>query len=158
MSIFDKLKKSDNDVVNPIDTENKNLVTLDSFKKITLRVIGMRCNMEYEILNKPPKSILSLYQISYRDGSNNRVIEKSAETDTEIMLELLNLCKVISWNGFRGDHPKDVNDGVMFKFQAEVNEGQTMYAEGSENFPQGYHEFVSTLNLILENDRLHSSI
>lgn len=158
MSFFDKLKKSINDAVNPIDTENKNLVTITSFKKITLRVIGMRYNMEYEILNKPPKSVLSLYRITYRDGTNKRVIEKSAETDTEIMLELFNLCKVIRWNGFCGDHPKDVKDGVMFTFRAEVNEGQTVYAEGSENFPQGYREFVSTLNRILRDDGLRSSI
>lgn len=158
MSFFDKLKKSVNDAVNPIDTENKNLVTITSFKKITLRVIGMRYNMEYEILNKPPKSVLSLYRITYRDGTNKRVIEKSAETDTEIMLEFFNLCKVIRWNGFCGDHPKDVKDGVMFIFRAEVNEGQTVYAEGSENFPQGYREFVSTLNRILRDDGLRSSI
>ena len=157
MSFFDTLKKSVNDAVNPIDTE-KNLVTITSFKKITLRVIGMRYNMEYEILNKPPKAVLSLYQISYRDGSNKRVIEKSAVTDTEMMLEIFNLCKIISWDDFHVNHPKDVKDGVMFKFQAEVNEGQIVYAEGSENFPRGYHEFVSTLNLILRDDELHSSI
>lgn len=157
MSIFDKLKKSVNDAVNSIATKKDTLTTLTSFEKITLRVIGMRYDMEYEILNKPPKAVLSLYQISYRDGTNKRVIEKSAVTDTEMMLELFNLCKIISWDGFRGDHPKDVKDGVMFKFQAEVNEGQTVYAEGSENFPQGYREFVSTLNLILRDDGLQSS-
>ena len=157
MAIFDKMKKSVNDAVNPIGTENKNLVTLTSFKKITLRVIGMRYNIEYEILNKPPKAVLSLYQISYRDGSNKRVIEKSAVTDTEIMLEIFNLCKIINWNGFQGNHPKDVKDGVMFTFRAEVNEGQIVYAEGSENFPQGYYDLVSALNLILENNGLYSS-
>lgn len=158
MIIFDKLKKSVNDAVNSIVTKKDTLTTLTSFEKITLRVIGMRYDIEYEILNKPPKAVLSLYQISYKDGSNKRVIEKSAVTDTEMMLEIFNLCKVIRWNGFHGNHPKDVKDGVMFKFQAEVNEGQIVYAEGSENFPRGYHEFVSTLNLILENDGLHSSI
>ena len=110
MSIFDKLEKSVNDAVNSIATKKDTLTTLTSFEKITLRVIGMRYDIEYEILNKPPKSVLSLYRISYRDGTNKRVLEKSAVTDTEIMLELFNLCKIISWNGFRGDHPKGVND------------------------------------------------
>ena len=154
MSIFDRLKRSVNDAVNSIATKT----TLTSFEKISLRVISMRYDIEYEILNKPPKAVLSLYQIYYKDGSDKRVIEKSAVTDTEIMLELFNSCKIIRWNGFRGNHPKDVSDGVMFKFQAEVNEGQTVYAEGSENFPRGYREFVSTLNLILVNGRLHTSI
>lgn len=158
MTIFDKLKKSPNDAVNSFATKKDTLTKLTSFEKITLRVIGMRYDIEYEILNKPPKAVLSLYRISYRDGTNKRVLEKSTVTDTEIMLELFNFCKIISWNGFRGDHPKDVKDGVMFKFQAEVNEGQTVCAEGSENFPQGYREFVSTLNLILRDDGLHSSI
>lgn len=158
MTIFDKLKKSVNAAVNPIDTQEENLTAITSFEKSMLKVIGMRYNIEYEILNKPPKAVLSLYKISYRDGSNKRVIEKSTETDTEIILELFNLCKIISWNDFHGNHPKDVKDGVMITFYAEVNEGQIVYAEGSENFPQGYREFVSTLNLILENDGLHSSI
>ena len=158
MTIFDKLKKSVNDAVNSIATKKDTLTTLTSFEKITLRVIGMRYDIEYEILNKPPKAVLSLCRISYKDGLNKRVIEKSAVTDTEMMLEIFNLCKIISWDDFHGNHPKDVKDGVMFKFQAEVNEGQTVYAEGSENFPKGYREFVSRLNLILENDRLHSSI
>ena len=152
MTIFDKLKKSVNDAVNSIVTKKDTLTTLTSFEKITLRVIGMRYDIEYEILNKPPKAVLSLYRISYKDGSNKRVIEKSAVTDTEMMLEIFNLCKIISWDDFHGNHPKDVKDGVMFKFQAEVNEGQTVYAEGSENFPQGYREFVSALNRILEKD------
>lgn len=156
MTIFDKLKKSVNDAVNSIATKKDTLTTLTSFEKITLRVVGMRYDIEYEILNKPPKSVLSLYRISYRDGESKRVIENSAETDTEIMLELLNLYKVISWNGFHGNHPKDVKDGVMFTFKAEVNEGQRVYAEGSENFPKGYREFVSALNRILKNDGLAS--
>ena len=158
MSIFDRLKRSVNDAVNSNATKKDTLTTLTSFEKISLRVISMRYDIEYEILNKPPKAVLSLYHIFYKDGSNKRVIEKSAVTDTEMMLEIFNLCKVIRWNGFHGNHPKDVKDGVMFKFQAEVNEGQTVYAEGSENFPRGYREFVSTLNQILENDGLHSSI
>lgn len=158
MSIFDRLKRSVNDAVNSNATKKDTLTTLTSFEKISLRVISMRYDIEYEILNKPPKAVLSLYHIFYKDGSNKRVIEKSAVTDTEIMLELFNSCKIIRWNGFRGNHPKDVSDGVMFKFQAEVNEGQTVYAEGSENFPKGYREFVSRLNLILKNDGLNSSI
>lgn len=156
MSIFDK-KKSVNDTGNSINTKKESLTTITSFEKITLRVIGMRYNVEYEILNKPPKSVLSLYQISYRDGSNKRILEKSVLLNSGIVLEILNSYKIISWNGFHGEHPKDVKDGVMFTFRAEVNEGQIVYAEGSENFPQGYREFVSTLNLILENDGLYSS-
>lgn len=156
MSFFDKLKKSVNDAEKPVNTKVENLTAVTSFEKSTLNVIGMRYNMEYEILNKPPKSVLSLYRITYRDGKNKRVLVKSTETDTEIILEHFNLCNIISWNGFYGSHPKDVKDGVMFTFKAEVNEGQTVYAEGSENFPQGYRQFVSALNQILENDVLRS--
>ncbi|MGN0441206.1 MAG: hypothetical protein ACI4FO_00735 [Acutalibacteraceae bacterium] len=58
MSIFDKLKKSVTDAVNPIATKNETLTTLTSFEKITLRVIGMRYDIEYEILNKPPNSVI----------------------------------------------------------------------------------------------------
>ena len=39
--------------------------------------------------------------------------------------------------------------GIMFDFRATVNDGQEIHAEGSENFPKGYHDFVRELNKIL---------
>ena len=37
----------------------------------------------------------------------------------------------------------------MFDFRATVNDGQEIHADGSENFPKGYHDFVRELNKIL---------
>jgi len=42
-----------------------------------------------------------------------------------------------------------VKDGIMFDFRATVNDGQEIHADGSENFPKGYHDFVRELNKIL---------
>ena len=64
-------------------------------------------------------------------------------------LELMNTCGVICWDGFHGKHPKNVKDGIMFDFRATVNDGQEIHADGSENFPKGYHDFVRELNKIL---------
>ena len=61
----------------------------------------------------------------------------------------MNNCSVIRWDGFHGEHPKNVKDGIMFDFTATVNGGQTIYADGSANYPKGYNEFVRELNKML---------
>ena len=108
----------------------------------------MRVTVEYEILNGDAIQI-SRYRICYTDGENVRELEKSVSCSKEIMLELLISCSIVNWNGFYGKHPKNVRDGDMFKFFAYVNDGQTIRAEGSANYPKGYHEFIRTLNQML---------
>ena len=64
----------------------------------------------------------------------------------EDCLQQLNACKVGSWNGFHGAHPKNVTDGIMFTLEATVNGGTRLYADGSQNFPKHYHDFVGWLS------------
>ena len=68
----------------------------------------------------------------------------------------MNACDVPHWNGFHGAHPKNVQDGIMFSFEASVNGGQVVSADGSANFPKGYHEFVRTLDEMLAEGREES--
>ena len=77
------------------------------------------------------------------------MLETSTLCDMQTMIKLMNACDILGWDGFHGNHPKNVKDGIMFRFEATVNCGQMIHAEGSANFPKGYHEFVRALDAVL---------
>ena len=87
--------------------------------------------------------------MKYSDGEEKPVLEKTAETETEEFIEFLNFCNFGNWNGFYGKHPKNVRDGIMFNITAVINNGETFRAEGSENFPKGYRDFIKELDRLL---------
>ena len=122
---------------------------LDAFEYVTLQVIGMRFNQTYEIRNQESEVALSRYNNVYENGEKVQKLDKTVTCDPEEMLKLLRECRVAAWDGFFGKHPKNVRDGIMFAFTAAVNDGQTIRAEGSQNFPKGYHEFVQALDQLL---------
>ena len=95
------------------------------------------------------KTELLRYREAYVNGEDVRILEKSTLCDTQAMIERMNTCGILRWNGFHGKHPKNVLDGDMFVFEASVNHGQTIYADGSANYPKGYREFVRALNQLL---------
>lgn len=123
-----------------------------SFETINLRISGMRVTQEYEILCRGGETEILLYQIFYANGKDERRLEKSAVVKTEEMLETLNSCGFSGWNGFKGEHPKNVSDGDMFRLEAVINDSEKIYAEGSANFPKGYSEFVKKLNKLLNDN------
>ena len=77
------------------------------------------------------------------------MLKSNVPCSMQTMIELMNTCGILSWDGFHGKHPKNVSDGIMFDFTANVSGGQTIHADGSANFPKGYHEFVRTLDEML---------
>ena len=124
-----------------------------SFKSITLRLAGMRTTDEIEVINKEENAELSFYRIKYDGKEDTRVLEESVSCDSQKIIDLLNECKVLSWDGFYGKHPKNVKDGIMFNFVAIVNEDETIKASGSENFPKNYREFLNSLYELLRDDK-----
>ena len=58
---------------------------------------------------------------------------------------------MLSWDGFRGEHPKGVLDGTMFRMEATVNGGRRIRADGSQNFPKGYRELDAGIDEILKD-------
>ena len=120
-----------------------------SFETINLRISGMRVTQEYEIICRGGETEILLYQIFYANGKDERRLEKSVVVKTEKMIEILNSCGFSGWNGFKGEHPKNVSDGDMFRLEAIINDGERIYAEGSANFPKGYIEFIKELNKML---------
>ena len=122
------------------------------FETINLRISGMRVTQEYDILCRGGETEVLLYQLFYVNGKDERRLEKSAVVKTEEMLETLNSCGFSGWNGFDGEHPKNVSDGDMFRIEAIINDGEKIYANGSANFPKGYSEFVKKLNKLLNDN------
>lgn len=126
-------------------------INITSFECVTLRLSGMRISTEYE-LTGGVNPTLSRYFIRYT-GKDERELDVSVPCTSEEMTALLNTCHVGSWDGFHGNHPRGVSDGVMFNFTATVNGGETIKAHGSENFPDGYRELVRALDGLLEGSR-----
>lgn len=122
---------------------------IKSFTTVYLRITAMRFTSEYEILMKDGNADISEYDIRYA-GEDQRILLRHAVCSEEIALDLFNKCDILSWNGFKGPHPKGVLDGIMFEFNAVFNEETKISASGSENFPKHYHDFVNGLRDILK--------
>ena len=124
-----------------------------SFEIVTLRESGMRGAHEYEILPTGRGAAVSLYGMRYENGEETRVLDSRAECEKETVIDLLNGCRVVSWDGFDGPHPRGVLDGIIFSFEAVVNDGRRIKARGSQNFPRRYRDFTDGLYGILADSR-----
>ena len=127
-------------------SDKKNIASVEN---MTLTLQGMRGTSVYEFAETDGKTELRRYQKVFSGEEDRLELEASAVCSSETLTELMNSCSVGRWDGFHGKHPKKVLDGIMFRFTAEVNGGETVQAEGSANFPKGYHEFVNGLEKIL---------
>ena len=114
---------------------------IEAFERITLRENGMRGSTEYEITSDGDTAEVVQYGIRFRYPKDERIAERQATVSVEDVLALLNSCRLLSWDGFHGAHPRGVLDGIMFSFQAIVNGGTVIKAEGSQNFPKHYRDF-----------------
>jgi len=127
--------------------ESKNKVT--SVESLTLTLHGMRGSSVYKLEPEAASAELRRYREIYSGEKTILELEQSAICDLQEITDLLNTCGIFRWDGFHGKHPKNVSDGIMFNFTAEVNGGHTINADGSANFPKGYYEFVRALDAIL---------
>ena len=127
-----------------------NVQKISSFEKINLFISGMRFLCEYEIINKGEKTEIALYSKKYSDGEEKRILDEKAEIETERFVDFLNSINFGGWNGFKGEHPKGVLDGTMFRMTAKIDGEKIISAEGSENFPKGYRNFLMELDRVLK--------
>ena len=84
---------------------------------------------------------------------DKRMPKRKTVCSVDKVLTLLNDCELVSWDGFVGNHPKDVKDGIMFSLKATVNSGRKISAHGSENFPKHFREFRNGLNTLLTQNK-----
>ena len=117
--------------------------TITSIEVVTLHLSGMRFNFEYEIVGKENKSEITKYSMRYEEENDKRIPQRSVEVPTKDVLNVMNKCRVLGWDGFHGKHPRRIKDGTMFTLTATVNGGVSINASGSHNFPKGFHEFRS---------------
>lgn len=121
-----------------------------SYESIFWRISGMRSIREYEILKRAEGAEISVYEMRFGSGRDmERHLMKRMLYPDEKLLELLNMCEVCRWDGFHGKHPKGVRDGIMFSFRAEINGGESIRAEGSENFPKHFREYRREIDRLL---------
>ncbi len=119
--------------------------TVTSVETMTLTLRGMRGVYVYTLVDNE----LRYYREVYEGEETVLKLEKQVACDAQTIVRLMNTCGVMRWDGFHGKHPSNVSDGIMFNFEATVNGGQTIRADGSANFPKGYREFVRELNTML---------
>ena len=124
---------------------------IESFEIITLHTSGMRYSADVEIVMKGDAAEVSQYQIRYRYPEDERILEKRVSVSCDTILKLLNECRLLSWDGFHGKHPRGVRDGTMFSLNAVVNGGKKIRAEGSQNFPKHYRNFTDGLYEMLNS-------
>ena len=127
----------------------KPLIT--AYTSLSWNISGMRVTREYEIIHKDRETEVSEYELRcVTGGGRERQLLRRVLCTEQRMLELLNAFDIMKWDGFHGKHPRGVLDGEMFTFQATVNDGVSIRAEGSANFPKGFREFRSAVHLLLE--------
>ena len=124
--------------------------TVYSVDKLSLRTTGMRSASEYRVGTKDGKAEVSFLEGAWDDG-DDREPAKTVLCREDRVLKLMNDCRLLSWDGFRGKHPKGVRDGTMFTLEAIVNDGKTVKAQGSQNFPRHYRKFTDGLREILND-------
>lgn len=122
---------------------------IETVESMTITQQGMRGTYVYEIEVEKDRTVLNLFSEVFRDGADVRKLKKSAVVDTATFVALMNSCKAYKWNGFHGEHPKNVLDGIMFQFTASVNGGKSIRADGSANFPDGYKDLVRAIDQML---------
>ena len=124
--------------------------TITSYESIFMKISGMRVTQEYEILHKDSGAEISDYWMCCASGGGmERKLQRRVFCPDSQMLELLNQCDILKWDGFHGKHPRGVLDGEMFSLRAIVNGGETIRADGSANFPKNFREFRRAIDQML---------
>ena len=127
---------------------------IESFESVVLKTSGMRSRSVFEIKQKDGEAEISESRLVCREGGGTGLVPlKAVRRSTAEVLELLNKCGLLEWNGFNGAHPHGVNDGTVFELCAVVNGGERISANGSQNFPNHYSELSEWLyKTLYEND------
>ena len=115
------------------------------FSRVTLERSGMRFIEEFELTADGEKTKAVRYNLVFRNGEKAREPIAEATLDTKDVVEMLNKCRLLSWDGFYGKHPKGVLDGTMFTLEAVVNGDRKISAHGSQNFPKKYSDLTQWL-------------
>ena len=124
---------------------------VESFSEIALSITYMGGREELKAICKG-----ACTEVTFRNvyPEPNEPPEPLSETtcDTGTIIELLNGCGIMKWDGFHGKQPRYMVDGEMFTFEATVNDGDKIHASGSNNFPKGFWELRNGLRKIADGN------
>lgn len=123
--------------------------TVTAVERVALRLSEMRGAAEYEIVMQDGAAAVSHYAIRCAGEAAERVLRQRAAVSEQDVLRLLNDCRLLSWDGFHGAHPRGVRDGTAFSLEATVNGGRSVRAEGSQRFPKHYRVLTDGLHALL---------
>lgn len=123
--------------------------TVMSVREMTLKISGMRTTRLYKAMHSDKGLKLERYYERFSGSEHRFELETSCSVTEASFIELMNTHGVMDWDGFHGKHPRHVSDGDMFSFSAVVNDGLTINADGSANYPNGYRDFVRSLDGLL---------
>lgn len=127
---------------------------IESFETVVLGITGMRQSNVYEIKQNGGEAEITEYLRVCREGGGTELVPKrTAKRSAEEVVEALNGFRLPEWNGFHGAHPRGVKDGTMFELRAEVNGGERIFAEGSQNFPKHYRELCDWFYTVLHENK-----
>ena len=122
---------------------------ITAFSILTLTLKGMRAIDEYEIVCRGEEAEVAAYTRYYTRNEDERELNQRVTQPTDVIIKLLNDCKVMRWDGFIGPNPRHVRDGYMFFLTATVNDGKRIRAEGSNNYPKHYDTFKRAIDKML---------
>ena len=109
--------------------------------------LGRGKTTRYIITNEGEETKISIsVTTSAKNGSGDR--SEEGYCSTEDMIELLNECNVLSWNGYDKKGDKDMD----FRFEGNIN-GEEIEAKGKMAYPKNFEDFVDGVeDLCQESD------
>lgn len=133
----------------PIEFENFRL-EIDNFSPINEVYVGQKTDtgLHLEHLN-----VWNDWNDSIGDYVETIDKKESVDGDQQLYARVCSLfgeCKIRQWNGFDGENPPDVYDGIMMKFETHLSDGSIVKARGMNNFPNHYFEFYQGISTIIK--------
>ena len=125
------------------------------FRRITLSESGSAASTyELEVLRAGSGVTVSEYNGPWQywdDTSREDCLQARAEGGEDLYRKIALQCEALgirSWDGFSESDP-DVLDGTMFSFEAELADGGTITAHGSNAYPDHYGDLVNFIRELL---------
>ena len=148
----------------PTDTMNdKNMLSIESFR---LEINTMMANDFVYAGQKTDKGFHLEYFLSSKhwddnisDYAEDKYIVHAINGDQQLYQEvctLLTTCQIDTWNGFRGENPPGLLDGSMMNFTAKLDDGTTIYAHGTNNFPKNFRTLEDGLRELSTCEKIKS--
>lgn len=122
---------------------------LTDFERVTLLITGMRYREKLEAMKAEDGVAIAEYECRYTKDGEEWIPEAHVTMPFDEYIAFANDCRLTKWDGFSGKNPPGVLDGTMFSMEALVNDGKRIRADGSNNFPKGYREYVQKLHELL---------